>query len=81
MQNVPPTADITAVANIRMREVTALHAAVADGNISVAQALQTEVRALSARLESEAAVLAAAVKSELVNDGVLTDASCLPPLG
>jgi 4-hydroxy-tetrahydrodipicolinate synthase len=71
---------ITAIANVKQRQVTALHAAVAAGDLVEAARLQARLTAVSAGLGAVGASMPAALKAALQLDGVLTERWCRPPL-
>ncbi len=71
---------ITAIANVRQRHVTALHAAVAAGDAAEAARRQERLAAVSAGLTSVGGSMPAALKAALQLDGVLTERWCRPPL-
>jgi 4-hydroxy-tetrahydrodipicolinate synthase len=71
---------ITAIANVRQRQVTALHAAVAAGARAEAARLQERLTAATAGLGAVGVSMPAALKAALQLDGVLTERWCRPPL-
>jgi 4-hydroxy-tetrahydrodipicolinate synthase len=71
---------ITAIANVKQRQVTALHAAVAAGDLVEAARRQEQLTAVSAGLGAVGASMPAALKAALQLDGVLTERWCRPPL-
>jgi 4-hydroxy-tetrahydrodipicolinate synthase len=74
------TGSITAIANVRQRQVTALHAAVTAGDEAEAARRQERLTAASAGLGAVGASMPAALKAALQLDGVLTERWCRPPL-
>ena len=74
------TGSITAIANLRQRQVVALHAAVADGDDAAAARLHDGLSRTSAGVEAVNAAMPAVLKAALQLDGVLTDRWCCPPL-
>jgi 4-hydroxy-tetrahydrodipicolinate synthase len=71
---------ITAIANVLQRQVTALHAAVAAGDLAAAARRQERLTAVSAGLAAVGVSMPAALKATLQLDGVLTERWCRPPL-
>ncbi|MFA9431070.1 dihydrodipicolinate synthase family protein [Egicoccus sp. AB-alg2] len=71
---------ITAVANLRQRQVVALHAAVAAGDDATAERLQANLTRTVESLAAVDAALPAVLKAALQLDGVLTERWCRPPL-
>lgn len=71
---------ITAIANVRQRQVTALHAAVAAGALAEASRRQERLTAVTAGLGAVGGSMPAALKAALQLDGVLTERWCRPPL-
>jgi 4-hydroxy-tetrahydrodipicolinate synthase len=71
---------ITAIANVRQRQVVALHAAVAAGETAEAARLQERLTAVTAGLRDVGASMPAALKAALQLEGVLTERWCRPPL-
>jgi 4-hydroxy-tetrahydrodipicolinate synthase len=71
---------ITAIANVLQRQVTALHAAVAAGDLAAAARRQERLTAVSAGLAAVGVSMQAALKAALQLDGVLTERWCRPPL-
>jgi len=71
---------ITAIANVRQRQVVALHAAVAAGDDAEAGRLQDAIARTSHSLAGLDASMPAALKAALQLDGVVTERWCRPPL-
>jgi 4-hydroxy-tetrahydrodipicolinate synthase len=71
---------ITAIANVLQRQVTALHAAVAAGDLAAAARRQERLTAVSAGLAAVGTSMPAALKAALQLDGVLVERWCRPPL-
>jgi dihydrodipicolinate synthase/N-acetylneuraminate lyase len=71
---------ITAIANIRQRQVVALHAAVEAGNDPEAVRLQASLAALSVALGELGASTPATLKAILQLEGVISERWCRPPL-
>src|SRR5690625_1462039 len=71
---------ITAIANLRMEDVVALHQAVADNDDARASSLQASLSAMEAALVAAPASLAATVKAALQLQGWLDERYCVPPL-
>lgn len=71
---------ITAVANVRLRQVVALHAAVAAGEDAEVERLQDGLTRLSAGIAAVGASVPAVLKAALQLDGVLSERWCTPPL-
>lgn len=70
---------ITAVANLRQREVVALHDAVAAGDRDEADRLQAELSRLSTNLK-QVGTTHAVVKAALQLQGVIEERWCVPPM-
>jgi 4-hydroxy-tetrahydrodipicolinate synthase len=71
---------ITAIANLRLRQVVALHAAVAAGDAAAADAAQAALVRVSTGLDAVGASLPAAVKAALQLEGAIEERWCRPPL-
>jgi 4-hydroxy-tetrahydrodipicolinate synthase len=71
---------ITAIANVRPRQVAALHTAVAAGDDGEATARQEQLTAVSAGLGAVGASMPAVLKAALQLEGVLAERWCRPPL-
>lgn len=71
---------ITAIANVRQRQVVALHAAVATGDDATARAEQAALTRTSEALHGVGASLPAALKAALQLEGAITERWCRPPL-
>jgi 4-hydroxy-tetrahydrodipicolinate synthase len=71
---------ITAIANVRQRQVVALHAAVDAGNDPEAARLQTSLAALSRALGELGASSPATLKAILQLEGAISERWCRPPL-
>jgi 4-hydroxy-tetrahydrodipicolinate synthase len=71
---------ITAIANVRQRQVVALHAAVAAGEEEAAARLQARLTAVESGYREVGTSMPAALKAALQLDGVLTERWCRPPL-
>lgn len=71
---------ITAIANVRQRQVVALHAAVADGDIEGAEREQATLTRVSDALARVGASVPAVLKAALQLDGVIAERWCRPPL-
>lgn len=71
---------ITAIANVRQRQVVALHTAVATGDDATALAEQTALTRTSEALQDVGASLPAALKAALQLEGAITERWCRPPL-
>jgi dihydrodipicolinate synthase/N-acetylneuraminate lyase len=71
---------ITAVANVKQRQVAALHRAVADGDEHRAEQLQTQLVHVEDGIGSVGASVPAALKAALQLEGVLVERWCVPPL-
>lgn len=71
---------ITAIANLHMREVVALHDAVEMGSSEGALPIQAFLSSVSEQVAARAPILAAAVKDKLAADGVLPSRRCWPPI-
>lgn len=72
---------ITAIANIRQRQVVALHDAVSRGDDALAERMQQTLTATTDAMTDVGASVPAALKAVLQLDGVITDRWCRPPLG
>jgi 4-hydroxy-tetrahydrodipicolinate synthase len=71
---------ITAIANVRQRQVVALHAAVGSGDDTEGARLQTSLATLSDALSGLGASAPATLKAVMQFEGVLTERWCRPPL-
>lgn len=71
---------ITAIANLRLPTVVAIHAAVAAGDLDRGRGLQDELTALSRILAAAPGPLAVTVKALMELEGTLERRSVLPPL-
>jgi dihydrodipicolinate synthase/N-acetylneuraminate lyase len=71
---------ITAIANVRQRQVVALHDAVAGGDRSEAARLQAALTRVSDGIGAAGASTPAVLKAALQLDGVLAERWCRPPL-
>jgi 4-hydroxy-tetrahydrodipicolinate synthase len=71
---------ITAIANVRQREVVALHEAVTAGDHDQAGRRQDALSATSQRLDGVGASLPATLKAALQLEGVITERWCVAPL-
>ena len=71
---------ITAIANVRQREVVALHAAVLAGDAEAATSSQASVTAASDAMTAVPGSMPAALKAALQLEGVVTERWCVPPL-
>ncbi|GGI08582.1 dihydrodipicolinate synthase family protein [Egicoccus halophilus] len=71
---------ITAIANVRPRQVVRLHAAVADGDHDTAAQVQRTLARTEAALGALQASLPAVIKAALQLDGLVTERWCRPPL-
>jgi 4-hydroxy-tetrahydrodipicolinate synthase len=71
---------ITAIANVRQRQVVALHAAVAAGDGGEAARLQERLSAVGAGLRAVGTSTPAALKAALQLEGLLAERWCRPPL-
>jgi dihydrodipicolinate synthase/N-acetylneuraminate lyase len=71
---------ITAIANVRQRQVVALHAAVAAGDDPEAARLQTSLAALNDAFGELGASAPATLKAILQLEGVISERWCRPPL-
>jgi 4-hydroxy-tetrahydrodipicolinate synthase len=71
---------ITAIANVRQRQVVALHAAVADQDETTAAAVQSALTRTSEALHQVGASMPAVLKAALQLEGAITDRWCRPPL-
>lgn len=71
---------ITAIANLRQRQVVRLHGAVAAGDQTEAQRLQQAIARTSAAIDAVDASVQAVLKAALQLDGVLTERWCVAPL-
>jgi 4-hydroxy-tetrahydrodipicolinate synthase len=71
---------ITAIANLRQRQVVALHTAVATGGTTVAADEQAALTRTSDALSCIGASLPAAIKAALQLEGVIEERWCRPPL-
>lgn len=71
---------ITAVANLRQRQVVALHAAAASGDDAAASRLQDGIRRTSSGVGAVGASVPAVLKAALQLEGVVTERWCRPPL-
>jgi len=72
---------ITAIANVRQRQVVALHAAIAKGDHDGAANRQKALTATSESLAGVGASLPATLKAALQLEGLITERWCVPPLG
>lgn len=71
---------ITAIANVRQRQVTALHAAVAEQDHDGAERLQDALSATWSKLVGVGSSLPATLKAALQLEGVIAERWCAPPL-
>jgi 4-hydroxy-tetrahydrodipicolinate synthase len=71
---------ITAIANVRQRQVVALHAAVAEGDTRRADGLQAGLTRVTTALGGAQASVPAMLKAALQLDGVIAERWCRPPL-
>ncbi len=71
---------ITAIGNLRLRQVVALHEAIATGDDDRAEQLQERLTRLSADVAEVGASTPAVLKAALQLDGVLDERWCSPPL-
>jgi 4-hydroxy-tetrahydrodipicolinate synthase len=71
---------ITAIANVRQRQVVALHAAVARGNDDVASEHQAALARLTEALVGLETSMPATLKAALQLEGVIRERWCRPPL-
>jgi dihydrodipicolinate synthase/N-acetylneuraminate lyase len=70
---------ITAIANVRLRQVLALHRAVADGDDDAASAAQDTLTATTEALAAVGAATPAVLKAALQLEGVIEERWCRPP--
>ena len=75
------TGSILALANVRQRQVVALHEAVAAGENERAAELQERLTRVNEGLGRVGSSLPAALKAALQLEGVITERWCRPPLG
>ena len=71
---------ITALANLRQRQIVALHAAVQDGDTAEASRLQAALSRFAESLVAVGSSMPATLKAALQLDGVVTERWCRPPL-
>ncbi|MFA9446727.1 dihydrodipicolinate synthase family protein [Egicoccus sp. AB-alg6-2] len=71
---------ITAIANLRLRQVVALHAAVGAGDDAEASRLQASITRTVEAIGAVAASTPAVLKAALQLDGLVTERWCRPPL-
>ncbi|HSK25087.1 MAG TPA: dihydrodipicolinate synthase family protein [Egicoccus sp.] len=71
---------ITAVANLRQRQVVRLHAAVTAGDTTEAERLQQAISRTSTAIGAVASSMQAVIKAALQLEGVLTERWCVAPL-
>lgn len=71
---------ITAIANVRQRQVVAIHQAVGAGDRDEAARLQDALTRTSDALTTAGASLQAVLKAAMQLDGVVTERWCVPPL-
>ena len=71
---------ITAIANVRQRQVAALHSAVAEQDHDGAERLQQALGATWAKLVGVGSSLPATLKAALQLEGVIAERWCAPPL-
>ncbi len=71
---------ITAIANLRLNDVLAVHAAVADGDDARASKVQRSLTACEEALRAVPASMPAAVKAAMQLEGTLDERYCVPPL-
>jgi 4-hydroxy-tetrahydrodipicolinate synthase len=71
---------ITAIANVRQRQVVALHVAVAEGDAPRADELQAGLTRVTTALGAGQASVPAMLKAALQLDGVIAERWCRPPL-
>jgi 4-hydroxy-tetrahydrodipicolinate synthase len=71
---------ITAIANVRQRQLVALHAAVATHDQDTADQLQASLSSTAKKLEGVGASLPATLKAALQLEGVIAERWCRPPL-
>lgn len=71
---------ITAVANVRLRQVLALHRAAAEGDVAEVARLQEALTRLSQGIGEVGVSVPAVLKAVLQFDGVLAERWCTPPL-
>lgn len=71
---------ITAIANVRQRQVVALHAAVTADDHDAAERLQAGLTSTAAKLVGVGSSLPATLKAALQLEGVITERWCAPPL-
>lgn len=71
---------ITAIANLRQRQVVRLHAAVAAGDGTEAGRLQQALARTTDAIDAAGASIPAVLKAALQLDGVVTERWCVPPL-
>jgi 4-hydroxy-tetrahydrodipicolinate synthase len=72
---------ITAIANVRQRQVVGLHQAATDGENQRAAELQRRVTVTAEGLAAVGTSMPAALKAALQLDGVIRERWCRPPLG
>lgn len=71
---------ITAIANVRQRQVVALHAGVATGDDATARSQQSALARTSEALHDVGASLPAVLKAALQLEGAISERWCRPPL-
>ena len=71
---------ITAIANVRLRQVLALHGAVEGGDDVEVDRLQASIAGAEAALRAAPGSMAAAVKAAMQLEGRLDERYCVPPL-
>jgi 4-hydroxy-tetrahydrodipicolinate synthase len=71
---------ITAIANVRQRQVVALHAAVAGGDVTAASEHQVALARLTEALGALGRSMPATLKATLQLEGVIHERWCRPPL-
>ena len=71
---------ITAIANLRQRQVVALHRAVGSADTSAADGLQAALTSITDGLVAVGASMPATLKAALQLDGVVAERWCCPPL-
>jgi 4-hydroxy-tetrahydrodipicolinate synthase len=71
---------ITAIANVRQRQLVALHAAVATRDQGTADRLQASLSSTATKLEGVGSSLPATLKAAMQLEGVITERWCRPPL-
>jgi len=71
---------ITALGNVRLRQIAALHGAIATGDDARAEDLQERLTRLSADVDEVGVSTPAVLKAALQLDGVIDERWCSPPL-